>query len=90
MIILNETTDITDYVGYDTVSAWQVVFDWFLQRGNVSTYFNINGSVYRIRKDGRGFYNFEQKNGSYWGGNLFNKTKKGLVEDMRRMEKYLD
>lgn len=90
MIILNKTTDITDYVGYDKASAWQVIFDWFLQRGNVSTYFNINGNVYRIRKDNRGFYNFEQQCGTYWGGNLFNRTKKGLVEEIRKMLIYLD
>lgn len=89
MIILDKTTDITDYVGYDKASAWQAIFDWFLQRGNVSTYFNIGGNVYRLRKDERGFYNFEQQAGEYWGGNLFNRTKKGLVEEMRKHSKFL-
>lgn len=90
MIILNKTTDITDYVGYDKASAWQVVFDWFLQRGNVSAYFNIGGNVFRLSKDERGFYNFAQQCGNYWGGNLFNRTKKGLVEEMRYNSIFID
>lgn len=89
MITLNKITDITNYAGYDKTSAWQVVFDWFLQRGNVQTYFNISGNVYRLRKDERGLYNFEQQNGEYWGGNLFNRTKKGLVEEMRYNSMFL-
>ena len=70
----------THNVVYDKTSAWQAVFDWFLQRGNVSTYFNIGGNVYRLRKDERGFYNFEQQAGEYWGGNLFNRTKRGWLK----------
>lgn len=90
MIILNKTTDITEYVGYDKTSAWQAVFNWYLQRGNVSAYFNIGGNVFHLTKDERGFYTFAQQSGKYWGGNLFNRTKKGLVEEMRYNSRFIN
>lgn len=89
MIILSETTNITDYVGYDTTSAWQVVFDWFLERGNVSAYFNINGNVFHFSKDERGYYTLEQQCDNHWVVKLSNRTKKWLVEEIRHNEMFL-
>ena len=89
MITLNKTDDLTNYVGHSKEEAWQAVFNWFLTRGNVETYFNINGATFKLGKDKRGFYNLYVNNNGFLGKQLFNRTKKGLVEEMRNYMKFI-
>lgn len=89
MMTLNKTDDLMNYVGYSKADAWQVVFNWFLTRSNVETYFNIDGNIFKLEKDSRGFYNLYIVNNRFFGKQLFNRTKKGLVEEMRNYIKFI-
>lgn len=62
MYNISETTDLASYFEFpgkpssDTVyNAMGVVNDWFSQKGNTDTYFNIRGVIYHIGKKKSGY-----------------------------------
>lgn len=56
MLTLNETNDLTRYVGYDTPKeAVQIVCNWLVMRGNTDTRFNIKGQAFDLRKVVKGY-----------------------------------